>query len=223
MKYNCDIIKDLLPLYCDGVCSDASKSAVEEHLEECCGCNEICKSFADSSLCPVIKTDEEENKVKFMKNVKSKILLKNIIFSVVCVAVTVGIGFGVYRLCEVPMKGIEYSEDAFTLADYGENMAAIKYNGRDYAKIEVIENITVTVDGEEKNCCCVRFLENISSKYITKGENRRALEKGGDFGFSKELDYVYYINDGWTPDEVADIDLMRNKMLDEGVLIWSKE
>ena len=26
-----------------------------------------------------------------------------------------------------------------------------------------------------------------------------------------------------TPDEVVDVDLMRNKMLDEGVLIWSKE
>ncbi len=223
MKHNCDIIKDLLPLYCDGVCSDASKKVVEEHLEECDGCNEVCKNLTADSLCPIIKSDEEENKVRFMKDVKNKILFKKIIFAVVAVAVTLGICFGVYRQCEVPKWGIEYSKDAFTLADYGDNMVAISYNGRDYAKLERIDNITITVDGEEKNCCCIRFLENISSKYITSGKDRRPLEKGGDLMVSKELDCVYYIENGWTHDEVIDIDLMRNKIVNEGVLIWSKE
>ena len=31
MKISCDIIRDLLPLYKDNVCSDASKDMVEEH------------------------------------------------------------------------------------------------------------------------------------------------------------------------------------------------
>ena len=223
MKHNCDIIKDLLPLYCDGVCSDASKAAVEEHIEECGGCNEVYKNLTADSLCPVINTDDEENKVRFMKDIKNKLLIKKIIIAAISVAVSVGIVFGIYSLCVVPEWGIKYSEDAFTLADYGEDMVAIKYNGRDYAKFEGIGNITITVDGEEKECYCVRVLENFASKYITSGKNRRPLEEGGDFGFSKELDYVYYIEDGWTPDEVVDIELMRNKMLDEGVLIWSKE
>ncbi len=223
MKHNCDIIKDLLPLYCDGVCSDASKKAVEEHLEECDECNKVCKSLTVDSFCPMIKSDEEENKVRFMKDVKNKILFKKIIFAVICVAVTVGTGFGIYRQCEVPKWGIEYSEDAFTVADYGENMVAVSYNGRDYAKLERIDNITITVDGEEKNCCCIRFLENISSKYITSGKDRRPLEEGGDLMFSKELDCVYYIENGWTSDETINTDLMRQKILDEGVLIWSKE
>ena len=223
MKNNCNIIKDLLPLYCDGVCSDASKAAVEEHIEECGGCNEVYKNLTADSLCPVINTDDEENKVRFMKDIKNKLLIKKIIIAAISVAVSVGIVFGIYTLCVVPEWGIKYSEDAFTLADYGEDMVAIKYNGRDYAKFEGIGNITITVDGEEKECYCVRVLENFASKYITSGKNRRPLEEGGDFGFSKELDYVYYIEDGWTPDEVVDIELMRNKMLDEGVLIWSKE
>lgn len=223
MKHNCDIIKDLLPLYCDGVCSDASKAAVEEHIEECCGCNEVYKNLTADSLCPVINTDDEENKVRFMKDIKNKLLIKKIIIAAISVAASIGIVFGIYTLCVVPEWGIKYSEDAFSLADYGEDMVAIKYNGRDYAKFEGIGNITITVDGEEKECYCVRVLENFASKYITSGKNRRPLEEGGDFGFSKELDYVYYIEDGWSPDEVVDIEVMRNKMLDEGVLIWSKE
>lgn len=38
MKYNCDIVQDLLPLYQDGVASDASAKMVEEHLKECSAC-----------------------------------------------------------------------------------------------------------------------------------------------------------------------------------------
>ncbi len=223
MKHNCDIIKDLLPLYYDRVCSDASKKAVEEHLEECSVCKAVCKNFTADSFCPIIKSDEEENKVRFMKDIKNKILFKKIIFAVICVAATVGVGFGVYRQCEVPKWGIEYSEDAFTVADYSDNMVAISYNGRDYAKLERIDNIIIIVDGKEKNCCCIRFLENISSKYITSGKDRRPLEEGGDLLFSKKLDCVYYLKNGWTTDETISADLMRQKILDEGILIWSKE
>ena len=35
-----DIVIDLLPLYHDGVCSDASRAAVEEHLKTCEACRE---------------------------------------------------------------------------------------------------------------------------------------------------------------------------------------
>ena len=35
MKIPCEIVQDLLPLYCDGVCSPESKQAVEAHLAGC--------------------------------------------------------------------------------------------------------------------------------------------------------------------------------------------
>ena len=38
MKYNCEMIRDLLPLYVDKVCSPASAAAVEEHIRECNAC-----------------------------------------------------------------------------------------------------------------------------------------------------------------------------------------
>lgn len=38
MKIPCEIIEDLLPLYCDGVCSEESRQAVEAHLAECERC-----------------------------------------------------------------------------------------------------------------------------------------------------------------------------------------
>ena len=42
MNISCDIIKDLLPLYHDEVCSDDSKTMIEEHLSHCENCrNEL--------------------------------------------------------------------------------------------------------------------------------------------------------------------------------------
>ena len=38
MNISCEIIKDLLPLYHDGVCSNESKAMIEEHLAECDKC-----------------------------------------------------------------------------------------------------------------------------------------------------------------------------------------
>ncbi|MBU5627864.1 zf-HC2 domain-containing protein [Oscillibacter sp. MSJ-2] len=34
----CEIVRDLLPLYCDNVCSAESRAEVEAHLKECAGC-----------------------------------------------------------------------------------------------------------------------------------------------------------------------------------------
>ena len=41
MKIDCQIIQDLYPLYLDGVCSDASRTAVEQHLQECPHCRKL--------------------------------------------------------------------------------------------------------------------------------------------------------------------------------------
>ena len=38
MKHDCEVIRDLLPLYQDDVCSPKSREMVEEHLKECEAC-----------------------------------------------------------------------------------------------------------------------------------------------------------------------------------------
>lgn len=49
-KYNCEVIQDLLPLYQDNICSDASKAAVEEHLNECSSCKTILEKLKNTYL-----------------------------------------------------------------------------------------------------------------------------------------------------------------------------
>ena len=43
MKYECDIVKDLMPLYIDDLLSENSKKFVEDHINSC----ESCKNYYD--------------------------------------------------------------------------------------------------------------------------------------------------------------------------------
>lgn len=45
MNISCDIIKDLLPLYHDDVCSEDSRKLVEEHLDQCGSCSAELKKY----------------------------------------------------------------------------------------------------------------------------------------------------------------------------------
>ena len=38
---SCEIIQDILPLYHDGVCSEASRSLVEKHIKKCNECEKM--------------------------------------------------------------------------------------------------------------------------------------------------------------------------------------
>lgn len=49
-KYSCAIIQDLLALYHDGVCSEDSRQAVEQHLSECEMCSAVAKQLEDTEL-----------------------------------------------------------------------------------------------------------------------------------------------------------------------------
>ena len=50
MKYECKMIEDLLPLYKDGVCSQASSHAVEEHIAECPECSRLLNELKDTVI-----------------------------------------------------------------------------------------------------------------------------------------------------------------------------
>ena len=61
MKYPCDLIRDLLPLYQDGVCSEESRAAVEEHLRECPSCRAYQTALCEADgLFPVSGEEPEQ-------------------------------------------------------------------------------------------------------------------------------------------------------------------
>ncbi len=60
MKYECNVVQDLLPLYKDDVCSDETKKIVKEHLEECENCRTILDKLSDTHIDELIVREKDE-------------------------------------------------------------------------------------------------------------------------------------------------------------------
>ena len=101
MKYNCDLISDLLPLYKDDICSEATRKIVEEHLGECPSCKKMFADMSDVTIDEKIVKEKDEvinSQAKFFKR-KSALAgsIIALIFAVpilVCLVVNLATGAG---------------------------------------------------------------------------------------------------------------------------------
>lgn len=122
-KINCDVINDLMPSYLDGICSEASKILVEEHLSECKACQSLIDSMQKTQI---VSENTDLKEFNYMKKVRVHFVKKNIAGLLVLTLITLG-GFimmltssnivseAVYRFC-LPLLAV-YSY--FILSDYG--------------------------------------------------------------------------------------------------------
>lgn len=223
MEINCEIIRDLLPLYFDDVCSQSTRTVVNDHICECEICKRTYETLSKNTDISSADTSSLKNETNFFNNVKKKIRIKKIIVSVVTAAITAGVVFGVYSLCTLPRWPIAYSEENFTIADMGD-MIAISYNGDSYAQIKAIPGVKIVIDGEEKKVALISYQENISSKYFETDKYRRKIEDGGDMAFpKKDLDYIYYVEEGWSDEDIVKLENLGEKSITQGNLIWKAE
>ena len=59
MKYDCEVIRDLLPLYADRACSERSRTMVEEHLQECPDCRRMVSMLLDTRIENELQTERD--------------------------------------------------------------------------------------------------------------------------------------------------------------------
>ena len=64
MKKECEIIRDILPLYVDDACSDSSREIIEEHLKEC----PDCAAYLDKIRSSEAEDELKEEKTMVIKN-----------------------------------------------------------------------------------------------------------------------------------------------------------
>lgn len=57
MKLNCNVIKDLLPLYADQICSEESRGLVEEHLADCQDCTTLLRRMKNEEVENSLETE----------------------------------------------------------------------------------------------------------------------------------------------------------------------
>jgi len=153
MKQNCEIIKDLLPLYIDDACSSESKKSVEEHLQECIDCNiELANLKSEISNTGQLKYRDEANP---LKTIKKKNKIKLAITSIFVVVLTLMLSF-FYLL---NFKGFSkiFPDPNFKVTEIGpldvnhvlnevERLVTDKWNISDETVVNNI-HFTVTTDG----------------------------------------------------------------------------
>ncbi len=91
MSKQCDIVRDLLPLYVDGACSEASAETVREHIASCPECHAIFEQMCSEMNEELLKKEKESILQRHEKNEKSKRIKKNILIitatlSILCIA-----------------------------------------------------------------------------------------------------------------------------------------
>lgn len=75
---NCNIIKDLIPLYIDGCCSKESERVVEEHLKDCSECKKLFEEMKEPT--DIIVTSESPKEFSKINDWKASVLQSVLLF-----------------------------------------------------------------------------------------------------------------------------------------------
>ena len=120
MKVECDLIRDLLPLYAEDMVSERSSQLIREHLTDCPKCRDIYQRMIGKEVQPMVCADGDsqptESFRRYVRREKHKGQIKlaaGILLSfLAAVLLSVGILGGVFGTITLPLWISHVSEDA---------------------------------------------------------------------------------------------------------------
>lgn len=159
---NCDIIKDLLPSFAEGLTSDASNEAVRQHFAECESCRSYYEKMCRENV-PVFESAGRE--IDYFLRVREDTIRRVIIAVAVVTLVFVGI-YAAYENIYMVGRSAESDEVALSVQPWGEGYALTFDAVEDGYVMNVGYTEGVTVDGAEPvfTLHVVKYRENIFDK-----------------------------------------------------------
>lgn len=173
-KLNCDIVRDLLPSYVDGLTSKTTNEAVNEHLKECPECTEALKRMKE----PEKTNSEPKAEVNYLKKIRRRSLQKGFI---VCAIIVI------LALAAASFKILYIGEEARTEGLYSDILvtdSTVKIEGvfdrtgSGLARVVFSENdgvVDITVYSAPK---CFVNKEHFSKEYEAKGDVKEVHVNG---------------------------------------------
>lgn len=188
MKTSCEIIKDILPLYCDGICSEETQKLVEEHIAACPSCAALLEKLRVD--CHSVNTQNQLKETDMFRKASEK--WKKSIWRAFCkgaaaiAAIVVLATTGHYGLCEVNI--IHAAPDLVDSISYEiegdpNNIAVVLntndgyFNGTIVSETDKDGNIYLSIARpiiKEKN----RAGDNLQIIYTVNIENKSAVYYG---------------------------------------------
>ncbi len=220
MNYPCNLIKDLLPLYHDDVCSNESQQIVQQHLSQCADCKscyeELCKD--EDVLILSDHADREQQKAASFQAVKKKLLKKQLFMIGVAVLLLAAVTFSIIGLLKRSDRIVAYQDNlSVSMVD---NSLTGRLMGSRVAHVK-IKNVEVLEDGQKHTCLFFYVSDTKWDALITKADVFSEFilspaQKGAD-----RIDAVYYYTGDYTQIESMNTDELQHLMAD-AVLLWSK-
>ncbi len=229
MKKDCNIVRDLLPLYFEKISSEESNEFVEKHLTNCESCNEYANRIKDNLFQKTKEIKDENSYVLSLKKLKIRLLKKNIIVSVISAIVAVSLIL-LIQLIQIP---IEYDENLFAIMEAEDGVIDIVFEDSDYYCAHGVER-EVVKDNKTINIQYIYFTDSIWTKFFTNDKPKDALQfsvgqsiatdysgKGDTTRLEGQVDYIYYLVEDYKKTDLTDEEFLQ--LAENGILLWSRE
>ena len=124
MSKQCEIVQDLLPLYVDGACSEASAEMINEHLQTCADCRAIYEQMLSHTNEDILKQEKNGIIERHEKVEKKKSRRRIILVSVLSVLLSCAI---IFTCVNLKPATIDYgTSDVYSQADMDSAINQIK-------------------------------------------------------------------------------------------------
>lgn len=220
MNYPCNLVRDLLPLYEDGVCSEESKRIVEQHLLECPSCKEFYAAMieTDKFEMTVLDADRESQKAASFRAVKRKLLQKQVLVVVIAFILLFVMGVSVAGVLKNSMAMIPYEDNISVSMTDDSLIGRLQGNRANRFKIKRVE---VTVEGEPNTYL---FFCLFGTKWDALTTSNEVFSEyvlcPADKG-AEQIDSVFYYTGDYTEIESMSQDQLR-EVVERSILLWSK-
>lgn len=188
----CEVIKDLLPLYHDGVCSEESRKLVEEHLATCPACKEEYETLSrEEKLIPASENTAGIGKLSAisLKQVHRLILWKRVTASALAILVLLAGIFG--GICwmknQTHLVSYDSEKDNIRVSYEETGDLAVRLYGSDW---ETIHALVIELEKEQ-----ILLFSMTSTVWddITTGDNHISYYTLVSSDSELVLDAVYYM------------------------------
>lgn len=195
---NCNIIKDLLPLYLDKVCSAETAKAVEEHLASCPACRSLLDEMRQESVVPEPVQVQAQQEANVLRGVKRKFSSRRR-RSVLAVVLAALVALAALTAASDVEKPIPYREGLVTAKLAVDEAFDLYLHGKNYASFW--EFFRETEDGYAIYFCFTQTLKSASTPVLgEKGHICIGNAGMSDFRtatyqvpYSQEINAIYYL------------------------------
>lgn len=164
MKNECSIVRDLLPLYLEGMVSEETAEYIKEHLERCPECTAELDAMSKSTEIDRVYSNTNNsasNDALALKTIKKKIKRKRAITIIASIALTLAVIFACVSLWP---PSIDYgNSDLYSKQDMDDAIKLIKEEFYSWDGCKLY-SISYTDDD-----LCQRELERENNKFAEKG------------------------------------------------------